>query len=176
MADETSAIWGNYIFQQNEQMHTDFSKAVSLYASWGPTFSLFFFWINKNYAKEKVLRNFTALTHPKIPSCPTDLSIGISSLFDFWFLSWEATIILQPGLRPQSKINTVCSLQGQDLKPRVTVGPRTFFLLPLDGVTQKWRSYPSACIMEKPPGKMTHFSEFRVHIQHKPLLSICLEY
>lgn len=33
MADKMSAIWGNYIFHQNEQMHTDFSKAVSLYAS-----------------------------------------------------------------------------------------------------------------------------------------------
>lgn len=33
MADKMIAIWGNYNLHQNEQMHSDFSKAVSIYAS-----------------------------------------------------------------------------------------------------------------------------------------------
>lgn len=32
-ADKMIAIWGNYNLHQNEQMHSDFSKAVSIYAS-----------------------------------------------------------------------------------------------------------------------------------------------
>lgn len=142
-----SAIWGNYILHQHEQMHTDCSKAVSIYASWGPTLSFSFFYsiqITQRKRLSVTLQQHHTLK-PRLPNWPEYKCFQLSwCLVPLQISSYN----LQLGLRPQSK-QTVYFLATQGRFRNTCDYGSTYTFLPFDGATQKG-SYSSVCIMRKP--------------------------
>lgn len=133
------------------------------------------FLINKNYAKEKVLRNFTAMTHPKIQVA----QLTRIQVFPAWLIfgSFPDKLLLSSAWSEATgKINTVYFLATEGRFKTTPDYGSTYTFLP-----SPWWGYTKRKLLfsvyhDETPGKMTRFSELCVHIQYKPLLSIYLEY